>query len=94
MSEIFGQNLFEKNELLQTYKELLGVSEIKPLDCVGTPEEVKIAFYLAMRRREYEDTVAMKFFQKDVLPTISYIELLKEEVFLHSEKNNIPEEFK
>jgi hypothetical protein len=90
---IFGQNLFNRSDLLQVYKELLGVSAIKPFDCVGTPEEVQVAFYLAMLRREYENDIAMKFFQKEVLPKIKNIDTISNEVFKLSIENRIPEEF-
>jgi len=89
---IFGQNLFEKNSLLQTYKELLGTAAIKPFDCVGTPEEVQVAFSLAMQKG-YDNDPVMKYYKEEVLPTISDVEKLKEEVFSVSEKHNIPAEF-
>ena len=40
---IFGEDLFEKQELLDTFLELTGNRETKPFDCVGTFEEVKFA---------------------------------------------------
>ena len=59
---IFGDNLFEIEGLLPIFRALLGISEgvvdggeeggkgFKPLDCVGTVEEARGAFYLAMER--------------------------------------------
>ncbi len=41
--EIFGVNIFEKKELLPTFLQLLGYSETKPFDCIGTIREVKYA---------------------------------------------------
>lgn len=90
---IFGQNLFNKISLMQTYKELLGVEPIKPFDCVGTAEEVKVAFYLAMKKKEYENDIIMKFFQKEVLPKIANIATLEKEVFKLQDKHGIPYEF-
>ena len=40
---IFGEDLFEKESLLQTFIELTGNGEVKPFDCVGTFEEVNFA---------------------------------------------------
>ena len=91
--EIFGQNLFEKEKLLQIYKELLGISEIKPFDCVGTPEEVKVAMCIASEKREYENDCVMQFFNQEILPAISDIEELKEQVFKASSEHHIPKEF-
>jgi len=89
---IFGQNLFEKESLVQTYKELLGTAAIKPFDCVGTPEEVQVAFYLAMDKGYKEDPV-MKYYKEEVLPGIHNIQKLKTEVFAVSSNHKIPKEF-
>ncbi len=91
--DIFGENLFNQTSLLTTYKELLGVSNIKPFDCVGTPEEVQVSFYLAMKRGEYENDTIMKFFRNEVLPKIKDIDTISKEVFKLSDKHRIPEEF-
>ena len=40
---IYGNDLFEKQELLKLFLELIGEGEIKPFDCVGTFEEAKYA---------------------------------------------------
>jgi len=40
---IFGQDLFEKSELVGILEELSGISENKPFECVGTIEEVNAA---------------------------------------------------
>ena len=43
MVNIFGEDLFEKQSLLQTFLELAGKKNIKPFECVGTFEEVNYA---------------------------------------------------
>lgn len=40
---IFGNNLFENRSLQNTLDELLGKTEAKPFECVGTVEEVETA---------------------------------------------------
>lgn len=91
MNKIFGANLFDKPELETIFKELLGVKNIKPFDCVGTPEEVKIAFYLAREHGEYANTSIMNMYEKEVLPTIhDSIESMKTEVFSFGNADNIP----
>jgi hypothetical protein len=72
---------------------LLGVVDIKPFDCVGTPEEVIVAFYLASKQGEYRDDVVMEFFEKEVLPKVEDIEKLHKAVFVESQAHSIPEEF-
>jgi UDP-N-acetylmuramoylalanine--D-glutamate ligase len=41
---IFKENLYEKQSLLPLFKDLLGVGNLKPFDCVGTFEETLEAF--------------------------------------------------
>jgi UDP-N-acetyl-alpha-D-muramoyl-L-alanyl-L-glutamate epimerase len=91
---IFGENLFAKESLLETFKELLGVVNIKPFDCVGTPDEVRVAFNLALQKGEYTDDVVMRFFQEEVLLQTPEIEKLQEKVFERSDIHRIPEEFR
>lgn len=47
MTAIFGQNLFEKTDLLPIALDLVGQTTSKPFDCVGTYEESKLAFFLS-----------------------------------------------
>ena len=41
--DIFGEDMFENKNLLNTFLELTGNGETKPFDCVGTFEEVNFA---------------------------------------------------
>jgi len=50
LMNIFGENLFEKPNLLKTTKELLGISGHKPFDCVGTYKESRKAISLALKK--------------------------------------------
>lgn len=52
---IFGENLFEKKELLQMFKELLGKENIKPFDCVGTFEEINYAITKTIQRLDKDE---------------------------------------
>lgn len=49
---IFGENLMDKESLLTIFKELCGLSENKPFECVGTREEVQLALSLGVILRE------------------------------------------
>lgn len=89
---IFGQDLFEKESLLPIYKELLGVAKIKPFDCVGTPDEVRAAFSLALKHG-YIDEPVIKFFEQEVLLNIVNSRQLQERVFIVSKEHRIQEQF-
>lgn len=47
---IFGQNLFNNQSLLDESLALLGKTEAKPFECVGTHEESTAAFYLCIKK--------------------------------------------
>lgn len=49
---IFGEDLFEKEDLLNTFIELTGYGETKPFECVGTYEEVRYAISKVIEREE------------------------------------------
>ncbi|OGK62335.1 hypothetical protein A2334_02060 [Candidatus Roizmanbacteria bacterium RIFOXYB2_FULL_38_10] len=70
VEDIFKKNLYKDPSLIILYKDLLGVGDLKPFDCVGTPDEVRTAFYMAYKRNEYKDDVIMNMFIKEVLPNM------------------------
>ena len=64
--DIFGNNLLDNVWLLDTYRELLGIKGLKPFDCVGSPDEVRAAFYLIHKKVEFKSSCAVLMFQKEV----------------------------
>ncbi len=89
---IFGKNLFEDKNLLPLFKELLGISQIKPFDCVGTPEEMQYALNLASKKQEFAGSFLMGFFEKNVLPNINVNQL--DNLLSIGSAASIPDEFK
>lgn len=51
---IFGKDLLQEAALGETFNELIGVSEVKPFECVGTPDEVNAALWKYSKR--YQNT--------------------------------------
>jgi hypothetical protein len=51
---IFGKNLFEMPQMLVYLKELTGISEVKPFECVGTIAEVNAALHMFIARHKRE----------------------------------------
>ncbi len=45
---VFGKDLLADSELASTYAALRGETDVKPFDCVGTPEEVKTAMKMTV----------------------------------------------
>lgn len=92
--KIFGQDLYGDNNLLEIFRELLGLKKIKPFDCVGTPEEVTLAMYFAHQHGDFEGSSIMKMFIEEVLPSIqSSIHQLQESVLSFGNADNIPNQF-
>lgn len=57
---IFGKNLLEDKSLVKVFKQLLGVADIKPFECVGTPQEMKQAMHLIKNKGEFDGDMVMK----------------------------------
>lgn len=91
MEDIFEQNLFASTALLETYRELLGISGHKPFECVGTVEEIALAFYYMYQSGEYKGDLIMDMFEKEVLPQIKDITALEKEVMSIYHTDTIPE---
>jgi hypothetical protein len=52
LMDIFGKNLFADVTLIETLEELIGKSEVKPFECVGTIEDVNTALILTINQLE------------------------------------------
>ncbi len=55
LQELFnGEDLFTKSSLTRTFKGILGVDgEMKPFECVGEVDELRLAYYAASDRGDY-----------------------------------------
>jgi len=87
MINIFGENLYEREDLLNTFIELTGNSTNKPFECVGTYEEVNYAI-----SRKIENTTNLPYllrYYKDNYELIPKNNILTS----YNEENNLPEEF-
>lgn len=49
---IFGENLYEKPELIGYFKELTGLADVKPFECVGTLDDVNIAVNMFIEQNQ------------------------------------------
>lgn len=91
---IFDSDLFEKKELLDTLKELIGEKPVKPFECVGTRKEALVALYLSYKNTP-DLPYLLDYFKKKVLPKRKDWEQISLEVMDHwNKKNFIPSYFK
>lgn len=89
-----GQNLFEKANLWPLLIDLLGRGKTKPFDCVGTPEEVEVAFKIITKKNEFADSVIVKKFTAEIMPTVNNLEAKQSNVFTISNDNAIPSKWR
>lgn len=87
---IFGEDLFERKDLLNYFLELIGESETKPFECVGTINEAKYAVSTLINKLD-----------KNNLPYLLDYYLNNYPLFLgganildYSSENNVPEKYK
>ena len=52
LTSIFGKDLFDDNTLKPIFNELTGKSEVKPFECVGTPDEIKAALRFTLKNSD------------------------------------------
>jgi len=89
--KIFGGDLFNNEGLLPTMRELLGQAESKPMECVGTFEEMRAAFYFSLQACAGEKPVLLDYFQKKILPGYLHIKIQSKKIMAAwSNKNNLP----
>ncbi|MFA9288865.1 MAG: hypothetical protein ACEQSA_03230 [Weeksellaceae bacterium] len=88
---LFGKNLFADDELLPMYQELLGIEGFKPFECVGTPDEVKAAFYLTYQKGEYNSDVIMRYFMNTISTTLENPDQLVADALALTPVETIPE---
>lgn len=87
---IFGEDLFVREDLLKTFIELCGYGETKPFECVGTYSEIRYSISNVIRKLENE---------KIELPYLlnyykNNFELSNEDLLsYYNKEHNVPEEF-
>ena len=88
---IFGMDLFEKNELLKTFIELIGNGETKPFDCVGTFEEVNYAISQTIKNIEKQNN-QLPYLLKYYKDNYNLVNLYNDITMRYNDENNLNEE--
>ena len=90
--EIFKEDLYEKEGLLDTFIELCGYGKTKPFECVGTYEEVNFAISKTIQNL-IENNVKLpyllKYYNENYSLTNTKVDITKQ----YNEENNLPKEF-
>ena len=88
--DIFGEDLFEKKELLQTFIELCGFANVKPFECVGTFSEVNYAISKTIKNQEENNLPYLLKYYKE---NYKLDDGQDDKLHYFNENNNVPEEF-
>ena len=87
---IFGEDLFEREDLLKTFIELCGFGETKPFECVGTYSEIRYSISEVIRKLDSNETklpYLLKYYKQ-------HFELSEEDLLnYYNHEHNVPEEF-
>ena len=78
-------NLYEKEELLETFKEILGYSNTKPFECVGTYEEARYAVSLVLEKNN-EHSFLLDYYKNNYPLFLDGTEINK-----YNDENNLGE---
>ena len=81
---IFGDDLYENTSLIDTFNELLGYSETKPFECVGTYSEVRYAVSLTIKKLGEDLPYLLKYYKDNY-----ELELNHDLEHCYNEMNNI-----
>ncbi len=71
LKSIFGQDLLEKRTLKKLLHKLVYEKGIKPFECVGTFQELRIALYLTLKKYEHKNKTLpplLTYFKKYIVP--------------------------
>jgi UDP-N-acetyl-alpha-D-muramoyl-L-alanyl-L-glutamate epimerase len=97
ITSIFSINLLNNEDLWNTTKELLGYSNQKPLDCVGTHEESLAALYLCHQSEsKHKESLSKitQMFEKEILPREKNLEARSQKILQSwNDHHSLPTEF-
>ncbi len=97
LAEVFGKNLLDDKSMLEYFIELIGQSEHKPFECVGSIDEVNLSVTLAIRNylstgKElpylFAEYVSRELYAPESIDD-KYTEYCKE----YNQQNLLPDEF-
>jgi len=88
--------LYQDPTLEPLFKELLGISGIKPFECVGTNEEMIFAMRKVVEHPALSVSPIMKLFQSEVMSKMSASDFITLEKKLRKvyDEDDIPNEIK
>lgn len=95
MLMIFGDDLLEREDLLETFHELIGMRDEKPFECVGSIEEINFAILDGIKRYNSEkEPLPLMYRLYEELPLFETMRTrVNPYTNFYNTSNNIPDEF-
>lgn len=82
--QIFGEDLYERADLLDTFKEIIGYSKTKPFECVGTYEEARYAVSILINNYQGKLPYLLDYYKNNY-----DLELVGDKILAYNENNNL-----
>ncbi len=88
---VFGVNLFNDEDLLPTFREMIGLAEHTPFECIGEIDESRLAMKRCLEKGL--SGIALDVFEKEVLAddTINWEQLEQKYNQVYSTEHSIPD---
>jgi UDP-N-acetyl-alpha-D-muramoyl-L-alanyl-L-glutamate epimerase len=91
---IFGKDLFKDGSLKEMLLDLTEVGRVKPFECVGTKEELKLCLYLAVKLDGNSQKPLLKIAAEEILTGEKNLEQRSRAILSDwGDENNLPENF-
>lgn len=95
LNHIFNKNLFADEKLKDILLQLMGQTDVKPFECVGTVKEVNVALAERVKRFEVkEEDVLLKFWQSLKVSQDYIGKNWQEFIMSETSEGNLPQEIK
>ncbi|PID28427.1 MAG: hypothetical protein CR982_04440 [Candidatus Cloacimonadota bacterium] len=93
VNKIFGVDIFNNKDLLDDLKGLVGIRELKPLECVGTTIEVRAAIgKWLINRKEENLPYLLKYFKSNFLDLKPFVDDFYQLTQNFNRENLVPKE--
>lgn len=93
LSEIFGSNLLDKQNLSDTFKKLVGILPEKPFECVGSREEINFALKNTVKMYDGKDLPYLLKYYTDTELYKKYKDIENPFDSYYDKNNLLPEKF-
>ena len=95
LCDILGNNIADREDMLETFRQLIGLTDEKPFECVGSRDEINFSVTQAIKKREAENKKLPYLFEYYKKTELFSQYCNKEDTLstFYNSTNNLPEQF-